>query len=141
MHADTLFSQPHWRTLNALADTVIPEDDYPSATQADVGIYLQRLFSRELKSQLPIFCLCLQLLDEEAVLLYAKGFAELSLSEREELLSKLEKGENGTTWPMPPSHFLHRIYHLVAEGYYSDPGNGGNKNGLAWKMIGFEVTA
>jgi hypothetical protein len=27
-----------------------------------------------------------------------------------------------------------------AEGFYSDPGNGGNRDNIAWKMIGFEVT-
>jgi hypothetical protein len=26
-----------------------------------------------------------------------------------------------------------------AEGFYSDPGNGGNHSESAWKMIGFEV--
>ena len=23
------------------------------------------------------------------------------------------------------------------EGYYADPGNGGNRDGIAWQMIGF----
>jgi gluconate 2-dehydrogenase gamma chain len=26
------------------------------------------------------------------------------------------------------------------EGFYSDPGNGGNRDAVSWKMIGFEVT-
>jgi hypothetical protein len=25
------------------------------------------------------------------------------------------------------------------EGFYGDPGNGGNRNAVSWHMIGFEV--
>jgi gluconate 2-dehydrogenase gamma chain len=26
---------------------------------------------------------------------------------------------------------------LTIEGFYSDPGNGGNRDAVAWRMIGF----
>ena len=31
------------------------------------------------------------------------------------------------------------IVEHCAEGFYSNPENGGNKDGIAWEMIGFEV--
>jgi gluconate 2-dehydrogenase gamma chain len=38
---------------------------------------------------------------------------------------------------------LQRFFRLLvahtAEGYYSDPGNGGNRDRISWKMIGFEA--
>lgn len=136
-----LFNALQWQTLCALADTVIPADDYPSATEVGVDRYLIRIFSTDLKGQLTTYWLCLDLLNEEVELLHGASFPNLSAEQREDVLTRLERGQHALTWPLHPVHFLQRLYHLVAEGYYSDPGNGGNRDAISWKMIGFEVTA
>ncbi|CEK18922.1 Gluconate 2-dehydrogenase subunit 3 [Chthonomonas calidirosea] len=136
-----LFNALQWHTLCALADTIIPADDYPSAIEAGVDHYLKRIFSTDLRGQLATYRLCLDLLNEETDMLYGASFPNLSVEQREELLARLEGGQHALTWPLHPRYFLHRLYHLVAEGYYSDPGNGGNRGAISWKMIGFEVTA
>jgi hypothetical protein len=38
-----------------------------------------------------------------------------------------------------PALFFRRLVEHSMEGFYGDPGNGGNKNGAAWDMIGFRV--
>ena len=31
-----------------------------------------------------------------------------------------------------------RLVNHAAEGYYADPGQGGNRNRVSWRMIGFQ---
>ena len=38
----------------------------------------------------------------------------------------------------PVAFFQTAVEHAM-EGFYSDPGNGGNHDGVSWRMIGFEV--
>jgi hypothetical protein len=39
-------------------------------------------------------------------------------------------------WPVDPAQFFADVVQHVSEGYYADPGNGGNRNEAAWHMIG-----
>jgi gluconate 2-dehydrogenase gamma chain len=54
------------------------------------------------------------------------------------ILSRLEAGQVMLLWPVDPTGFFHMVIEHVMEGYYSDPGNGGNRDLIAWRMIGFE---
>ena len=127
------------RCLNALIDTLIPPDDWPGGVDAGVVGYLVRLL-RDQRELLPIYESGLDLLDLEAHAYRAwTDFHELDPSERTELLVNLEKGVTSREWPFSPSWFLSTAVNHAAEGFYSDPGNGGNRDGVAWKMIGFEV--
>ena len=121
--------------LDALVDTLIPPDDWPGGVDAGVVDYLARLLAIDLADMLPIYKTALDLLDAETT----GAFADLGSDERVELLTMLERGETSQAWPFAPSWFLSMASTHAAEGYYSDPGNGGNRDGVAWKMIGFEV--
>ena len=44
-----------------------------------------------------------------------------------------------SSWPVDPAEFFRNVIEHVMEGYYSDPGNGGNRDSIAWRMIGFEA--
>ena len=44
-------------------------------------------------------------------------------------------------WPQDPRVFFRLLVEQTTEGFYADPGNGGNKDEAAWKMIGYRVTA
>ena len=39
-----------------------------------------------------------------------------------------------------PATFLGIAAEHAAEGFYSDPGNGGNIGSVSWAMVGFRVT-
>ena len=126
-------------TLKALVNAIIPADDWPSGWQAGVGDYLLAQFARDLADCLPIYVQWLTALDAEARALCQRPFAELNLAERTRLLESIEQGQVKTAWPMDAAAFFQQIVEHCIEGLYSDPGNGGNKNGVAWDMIGFEV--
>lgn len=128
------------KCLYALLDTIIPPDDYPGAVEAGVGDYLQRQLAGDLAQSLSSYKTWLADLDAEARAVNGTDFADMTQQERAELLTRVEKGEVKARWSIEPAAFFREIVEHCAEGYYSDPGNGGNRNGIAWRMIGFEVT-
>jgi hypothetical protein len=128
-------------TLRALVDRIIPADDFPSGWQAGVGDYLARQFERDLRPQLDRYRAGLDALDAEAQASAGLRFAELDAIDQDKLLRRVEAGAVTVAWPIDPVAFFHAAVEHAMEGYYSDPGNGGNRDGVSWRMIGFEVRA
>ena len=126
--------------LRAAMDTLIPADDYPGAWENGAGAYLVGQFERDLAHTVQEYRLGLEALDREAQTVYNTGFALLSLPQRTALLAAIEDGNAVAPWPVPPMAFLAQLVNHTAEGYYSDPGQGGNPNCASWNMIGFHVT-
>ena len=124
--------------MRALMNRVIPPDDFPDAWDAGVGDYLARQFELDLREQSEMYRLGLEALEAEALASAATGFAGLDASAQDAILSRLEAGEAMSSWPVDPAKFFRTVTEHVMEGYYSDPGNGGNRDSIAWRMIGFE---
>lgn len=128
------------RTLRAAVDRIIPPDDFPGGWEAGVGDFLQLLWTRE-----PHFLAeavqGLDALDREARAQAGAAFADLSADAQDALLRRVEAGEVRADWPLPPAAFFALLVRQCMEGFYADPGNGGNKDGVSWRMVGFEVTA
>jgi hypothetical protein len=124
----TMFTDTQTHTLRALVNCIVPADDYPGGWDAGVGNYLERLLTQE-----PQFLFA-----------YRSGLDTLELEAPEfhlwmpdtqtTLLTRLEQDKvQGAFFRLLVSH--------VMEGFYADPGNGGNHDGIAWQMIGYKVTA
>lgn len=126
--------------LKALVNRIIPADDYPGGWDAGVGNYLFGQFERDLKHALPIYALGLDALDAEAQAVYGANFDRLAETVQDDLLGRIEAGGVSTVWAVDAAAFFRLAVEHCAEGYYSDPGNGGNKDGVSWGMMGFEVT-
>lgn len=135
-----MLTEPQIAILKAAVNTIIPPDDYPGGWDAGVGDYLLGQFDRDLKDVLSIYLQGLTAIEAEAQTTCGAGFAALAADVREGLLSNIEQGHVQTVWPLDPAAFFAMLAAHCAEGFYSDPGNGGNRNNIAWKMIGFEVT-
>lgn len=132
-----MLTPQHWRTLSALMDRIIPPDAFPGAWEAGVGDYLLGQFERDLRSQVDVYQQGLEALEGEAVAVLGTGFALLDGAGQDYLLRRVELGEVVTAWPVEPAGFFQKVTAHVMEGYYSDPGNGGNRGEIAWRMIGF----
>ncbi|HJZ49742.1 MAG TPA: gluconate 2-dehydrogenase subunit 3 family protein [Roseiflexaceae bacterium] len=136
-----MFTERQLATLRALIDRIIPPDDFPSGWEAGVGDYLEGQFERDLRPQLDRYRAGLDALDAEARAAAGAGFAELGAAEQDALLSQVEAGQVTVRWPIDPAAFFSAAVEHAMEGFYSDPGNGGNRDGVSWRMIGFEVRA
>ncbi len=122
MPLNPMLTPLHWNILRSLMDRIIPQDDFPNAWDAGVGNYLARQFERDLQHQVENY----------------RGFTELDASAQDMLLSRIETGQVMLSWSVNPTEFFHMVIEHVMEGYYSDPGNGGNRDSITWQMIGFE---
>ena len=135
-----LFTHAQQCALQALVDCIIPADDYPSGWQAGVGDYLARQFTRDLAQRVDAYRQGLDALDAEAIAGFGHPFATLSSVTQTNLLTQIEAGAVRAVWSIDPSAFFKMAIEHTQEGYYSDPGNGGNHNSISWQMIGYQVT-
>jgi hypothetical protein len=136
-----MLSQQQARCLQAVVDRIVPADDYPSGWEAGVGDYLLRQLGGDLAPRLSAYRRGLDALDEEARLAAGRLFADLDPARQDEILVWIEAGEIAAAWPINPILWFRMLVEHVMEGYYGDPGNGGNRDAVSWRMIGFEVRA
>ncbi len=125
-------------TLRAAVDRIIPPDDYPGAWQCGVGDYLARQFESDLRPMLDDYCAGLSALEAESVARFQQTFVLLSEEEQDTMLRHIEAGEVLTAWNVTPRLFFNLLVNTTAEGFYSNPEQGGNRKGVSWAMTGFE---
>jgi Gluconate 2-dehydrogenase subunit 3 len=126
------------QTLRAAVDRIIPCDDYPGAWQSGVGDYLQRQFESDLRPVFDDYCAGLRALETESLVRFRQSFDLLSDLEQDTVLLQIEAGEVLTAWEVAPSFFFKLLVKTTAEGFYSDPEQGGNRDRVSWVMTGFE---
>lgn len=144
------------RFLASMADVLIPEDDFPSASQAGVvdfidlqlagpygqgaGLYLEGPFGDGTPEQG-------WQADHTPASLIRTGIArlerddtrlvDLDADEREEFVTRLSEGKDFDLGDVPAKTLFDEIWALVKEGYFADPIYGGNKGYAGWEMVGF----
>jgi len=126
-------------TLRAAIDRIIPPDDFPGGWEAGVGDYVLRQLQRDLQPLAALYGAGLDSLDGEARAVAGTDFAALGAPAQDALLEAIERGHVTTVWPVDPATFFRYLVEHAMEGFYSDPGNGGNRGAVSWRMIGFEV--
>lgn len=126
------------QTLRAAVDRIIPPDDYPGAWDAGIGDYLARQFEGDLALQLDLFRVGLDGLEAEALARFNSRFVNLTVDQQDTALAHIETGEVLTLWSIPPARFFELLVNTTAEGYYSEPEQGGNRAAISWVMTGFE---
>lgn len=134
-----MLTETQLATLRAALDRVIPPDDFPGAWDAGVGDYILRQLAGDLAPLLETYRAGLEGLHYESLSASGRPFAELTPESQDLLLGRIERGEAQAPWPTDAQQFFALLCEHAAEGYYSDPGNGGNRGGAAWRMVGFEV--
>ncbi|WP_425145072.1 GMC family oxidoreductase [Deinococcus sp.] len=128
--------------LRALVERIIPADDppadWPSGWQTGVGTFLEGIFERELSGNVSLFGAGLDGVEREARARHGTAFTELNSAAQDALISDLLVGKTRADWPeIAAAEFLAWLIRLCMQGYYGDPGNGGNRGGAAWSMIGY----
>jgi hypothetical protein len=142
IHEEALvLSEKRLALLRAVLERIIPADDFAGACAAGVDEYVIRLLRTDGESELPAIRDGLDGLEAEAQARTGKGFCELAEREQDDLLKLIEAGDVKAAWGPPPGTWFMRVVAMAMEGYYSDPGNGGNRGEVSWKMIGYDPGA
>jgi hypothetical protein len=126
-------------TLRATADRIIPPDEWSGAAEAGAADFIMGLLSADLASEQETYLAGLNGIDDEAHARYARSFAELSPAEQDAILTSMEENRVKATWLVSPQMFFQRLVENVLEGFYADPENGGNRDAISWKMIGYRA--
>lgn len=125
-------------TLPAVVDCLIPPDDFPGGYDAGVCDYIEQLLHADLAEHDKFFRAGVDAIDNEALANYNAPFAALTHDQQISILKAIESGVVKTSWPIPPADFFAMLVNTTAEGYYSDPQQGGNRGRASWVMTGFE---
>ena len=67
---------------------------------------------------------------------HGKDFDRLAANEREDALKALEQGK-AELGDFDAKPFFEALLQITMEGFFADPIYGGNRDKVAWKMIGF----
>lgn len=116
-------------TLRAVVDCLIPPDDFPGAYDAGVCDYLERLLQTDLADHAEFFRAGVDAIDAEALARFEQPFAKLTATEQNATLAVIEASA---------PRFFEMLVNTTAEGYYSEPQQGGNRDAVSWRMTGFE---
>ena len=128
-------------TLPAVVDCLIPPDNFPGAYDAGVCDYIEQLFQTDLAEHAEFFRSGIEAIDAEALARYDAPFAVLTPDQQISILKDIEASAVKRSWPVTPSRFFAMLVNITAEGYYSDPQQGGNRGCVSWIMTGFEDPA
>ncbi len=128
--------------LRALLDRLIPADEFPGALAADTDNYIVHQLTGDCAAESSALLLGLAQLDAEAAARHGAdhNFSTLASSEQDALLAALEQNRPATAWPaeISASAFFNRMVELAHEGFYADPANGGNRDAVSWRMLGYD---
>ena len=135
-----MFDEQQQQTLHAAIDRIIPEDEFPGGVEAGVCDYLLRQLGADLAHMAGDYVRFVDALNAEAQAAQGMDFTALGEAQQDALLTRVEQGEVRADWPIDAASFFAQFAEHCAEGFYSDPGNGGNRDGVSWRMIGYEVS-
>jgi len=125
------------RTLSAAADRIIPPDETWGAAEAGATKFIHRLLRAELSGARATYLEGVDGIEREADAAHGQPFALLLPSEQDALLTAIEENRVNTDWAISPPAFFRMLVENVLEGFYADPANGGNRDAVSWKMIGY----
>jgi gluconate 2-dehydrogenase gamma chain len=122
---------------DAFVARLIPSDaNGPGAREARVLRYIDRALSGELASSRAAYTVGLAATDAYARSKFGAGFAALSASQQDVVLTDLE--QNVATGFSPNSRaFFDLVREHALQGMFGDPYHGGNADFIGWDLVGF----
>ena len=118
--------------VDAIAAQIIPSDDTPGAREAGAVYFIDRALASFFKDERSVYEKGLRDLERRARRRKAPEgrFSKLPAADQIAVLKSVEK---------TPFFQVVRLHTLI--GCFASPEHGGNRNGVGWKLIGFEDEA
>jgi gluconate 2-dehydrogenase gamma chain len=126
-----VFTPSQATLMEAVVDQLIPPDDFPGGKEAGTVHYIdQKLAGPYGRFYIDRYEKGLRRIDAVSVEQAGKVFASLPADQQSLVL-------HGIAESTEDRDFFNLLLGDTFEGYYGDPGHGGNRDGASWKMIGF----
>ena len=134
------FNDSERECVVALAEQIIPRDDFPGATDLGVINYIENWLTIYYPERLPFYHDGILALQESSNKLCGKNFQELDASVQVEIMKKME------TYKLPSEYwktvsqgeFFNEILDRTMQGFYGNPRHGGNKDFASYKMMNLD---
>jgi len=126
--------------LGAICEQIIPADDFPGARELGVATFIERVLREAHPEWTAVYQAGLTSADSSSKELFQESFVKLTADRQFQLLQRMERGDlPPDLWSAPLSgDFFSMVRSHTMQGFYSNPRWGGNRDKLAWKMIGFD---
>ena len=112
-------------TIRAIANQVVPPDDFPGAGDAGADRFLDIQLVGPYAHWQEAYDEGLAEIDDAAIQAHSRPFIELDSDQQLELLEEREE-----------SSFFQMIRDHSMQSFYGDPRHGGNPDAVSWKMLG-----
>jgi len=134
------FTGEEARVIVAMAEQIIPADEDPGATDANVINFIDRQLVSYLKTDQELYRKGIAGVQEFSQARHGTGFEELSWKEQYSMLQELEKGTaKGKSWTdIDPAHFFNTVRDHTMMGFYGPPRHGGNRGLVSYRMVGLD---
>ena len=134
------FSENEIKLVEAIAEQIIPTDDWPGGREAGVANFINRqLVGPYLRFQQD-YRKGLTALENTCENKFHSKFEKLSWDSQTAVLCDMETGKlDGKAWKDGYSKYYFELLRShCMQGYYGSPRHGGNKNYISYKMIGID---
>ena len=129
-------------TAAAIAERLIPTDEWPGAAWAGAAVYMDRQLAGHFRKHRGAYRDGLAALDEASRAACGRRFMEAGAEQQVRLLELVEKGKApAPRWPAAAQRqFFSLILSHTMQSYYGDPRHGGNRDQVGYRMLGIPAT-
>lgn len=133
----SFLSQDEYRLVEAIAEQIIPTDDWPGGRDAGVANFIDIQLAGPYRRFQQDYRRGLAAIENSCLTAYKKSFGELASDTQTKFLSDMEAGSlTEETWKRVSSkYFFELMRSHCLQGYYGSPRHGGNKNFVSYRMI------
>jgi len=136
------FTEDEAACLIALCEQIIPEDEYPGATDAGVIHFIDRQSKLRFPADRTLFKNGVASLQAWSKATYNRSFENLDASTQIAILQSMEKDEiKSDLWKVSPKEFFNKLLDRTMQGFYGSPRHGGNKDYASFKMMRLDYPA
>lgn len=127
--------------LNAICDQLIPRDDAPGASDANVVGYIDTQLAGFFADQQATYRRGLRAFAESCRVEYRDSFERLASDRKLAALTAWERGDVLKSYWVDesPAAFFTMVLNHTMQGYYGSPRHGGNKDFASYRALGLEL--
>ena len=133
-----VFTDAEADCLIALCEQIIPADEDPGATDAEVINFIDKQTSLRFPEDLSVYQQGVASLQASCNAQYGKPFEKLDASLQIEVMQMMERNrlpEEHWTEEVSQSAFFRLTLRRAMQGFYGAPRHGGNKNYVSYRMM------
>ncbi len=132
------FSKDEARTIDVWTECLIPADDMPGASQAQVIHYIDLQLTRRFRKLQEPYRRAVEAINGTARRVHSKPFADLPIEQQTALLAAIEKGGGDKAlWGADGGKAaFEMVLNHTMQGFFGNPRHGGNRDFASWRLVG-----